>query len=186
MRAFIAITVPDQIKQEALRIKEQLTKYRPDIKWVEYENYHITLKFLGEVNAQVEALKDKLAQAAQACPPFRLENSEIGFFPNRNRPRVIWMGVRGEMGKAHFLGEKVDTSLSELGFEPERKRSFHLTLGRIRSDKGIDNVLAETVMISKNLNKYSFTVNDFSLMESRLSSTGPEYLVLEKYKLLQD
>jgi len=186
MRAFIAITVPDPIKQEALQIKEQLNRYQPDIKWVEYENYHITLKFLGEVNAQVEALKDKLAQVAQVCPPFRLVNSEIGFFPNRNRPRVIWMGIGGEMGKARFLGEKVDTYLSELGFEPERKRSFHLTLGRIRSDKGIDNVLAETAMINKCLNKHSFSVNGFSLMESRLSSTGPEYLVLEKYKLLKD
>lgn len=184
MRVFIAITVPEEIKQQALQVKEELVKLKPDIKWVEYENYHITLKFLGEVNSQLNRIKSILSQAAQACPTFKLMNSDIGFFPGRNRPRVIWMGVKGEMEKAQFLGERVDTYLNELGFEAERKRSFHLTLGRIRSEKEIDKVVAQTGIISNNLKKHEFTVREFSLMESRLSSKGPEYIVIDKYSLI--
>jgi 2'-5' RNA ligase len=93
------------------------------------------------------------------------------------------MGVKGEMEKAYFLGERVDTYLSELGFETERKRSFHLTLGRIRSEREIDKVLVQTGIINPRLKKYSFAISEFTLMESRLSSAGPEYSVLEKYKL---
>lgn len=183
MRVFIAITVPEEIKQQALQVKEELVKFRPDIKWVEYGNYHITLKFLGEVDSQLNDIKARLFQAAQACPPFKLVTSEIGFFPGRSRPRVIWMGVKGELEKARFLGERVDTYLNELGFEAERKRSFHLTLGRIRSEKEIEKILAQTGIINNRLKRYDFTISEFSLMESRLSSTGPEYSVLEKYRL---
>lgn len=183
MRIFIAITVPEEIKRQALRVKEELAKSGPDIKWVEYKNYHITLKFLGEVNGQLNGIRAKLLQVAQVCPPFRLVSSEVGFFPSRSRPRVIWMGVKGELRKAQFLGERVDTYLNELGFEAERKRSFHLTLGRIRSEKGIDKILAQTGIINSRLKRYDFTISEFNLMESRLSSTGPEYSVLGKYRL---
>jgi 2'-5' RNA ligase len=183
MRVFIALNVPEEIKEQALQVKEELAQFKPDIKWVEHENYHITLKFLGEVNSQLDLIKTKLGQAAQACPTFKLINSEIGFFPGRSRPRIIWMGVKGEMEKAYFLGERVDTYLSELGFETERKRSFHLTLGRIRSEREIDKVLVQTGIINPRLKKYSFAISEFTLMESRLSSAGPEYSVLEKYKL---
>lgn len=184
MRTFIALRVPEEIKQQALQIKKELVQLKPDVKWVEYENYHITLKFLGEVNSgQLERIQAKLSQVAQACPAFKLMNSEIGFFPNRNRPRVIWLGVKGEMQKAHFLGERVDTYLGELGFEAERKRSFHLTLGRIRSDKEMDKVLIRTGTINQNIKRHNFKVSEFTLMESRLSSTGPQYLVLDKYNL---
>ncbi len=184
MRIFIAIPVPEEIKEQALQIKSELSRLKPDIKWVEYENYHITLKFLGEVTEkQLDEIKTKLLMVAQACPAFNFKTNGIGFFPNKNRPRVMWLGVRGEMNKAQFLGERVDTYLSELGFDPEKKRSFHLTLGRIRSERNLDETVSTTGCISNGLKSYALPVKEFFLMESRLSSRGPEYSVLEKYHL---
>jgi 2'-5' RNA ligase len=184
MRIFIAIPVPEVIKEEASRIKTELNRLGPDIKWVEYENYHITLKFLGEVTeGQLDDIKAKLLMVAQACPEFKFKTSGIGFFPNKNRPRVMWLGVKGEMNKAQFLGERVDTYLEDLGFEPMKRRSFHLTLGRMRSERNIDEVVSTTGAISNNLRSYDLPVKEFFLMESRLSSSGPEYFVLEKYNL---
>ncbi|HHV16509.1 MAG TPA: RNA 2',3'-cyclic phosphodiesterase [Gelria sp.] len=184
MRIFIAIPVPEEIKEEASRIKAELNRLGPDIKWVEYENYHITLKFLGEVTeGQLDDIKAKLLMVAQACPQFNFKTTGIGFFPNKNRPRVMWLGVKGEMNKAQFLGERVDTYLEELGFESEKRRSFHLTLGRMRSERNIDEVVSTTGDISNNLRSYDLPVKEFFLMESRLSSSGPEYFVLEKYNL---
>ncbi len=184
MRIFIAIPVPEEIKEQALQIKTELSRLKPDIKWVEYENYHITLKFLGEVKeGQLNEIKTRLLMAAQACPAFGFRTTGIGFFPNKNRPRVIWLGVKGEMKKAQFLGERVDTYLSELGFEPEKNRSFHLTLGRIRSERNLDETVSITASINNGLKSCDLPVKQFFLMESRLSPSGPQYLVLEKYQL---
>lgn len=184
MRIFIAIPVPEAIKEQALQIKTELSRLKPDIKWVEYENYHITLKFLGEVKeGQLNEIKTRLSMTAQACPVFNFTTAGIGFFPNKNRPRVMWLGVKGEMNKAKFLGERIDTYLSELGFEAENKRSFHLTLGRIRSERNLDETVLTTSRISNELKSYDLPVEQFFLMESRLSSSGPQYLVLEKYQL---
>lgn len=184
MRIFIAIPVPKEIKEQALQIKAELDQLKPDIKWVEYENYHITLKFLGEVNeGQLNEIKTKLLMVAQACPVFNFKTTGIGFFPNKNRPRVMWLGVKGEMNRAQFLGERVDTYLGELGFEAEKKRSFHLTLGRIRSERNIDEMVSTTSSINNGLGSYDLPVKEFFLMESRLSSAGPQYLVLQKYDL---
>lgn len=184
MRIFIAIPVPEEIKEQALQTKTELSQLKPDIKWVEYENYHITLKFLGEVKeGQLNEIKIRLSMVAQACPAFSFRTTVIGFFPNRNRPRVMWLGVKGEMSKAQFLGERVDTYLSELGFEPEKKRSFHLTLGRIRSERNLDKTVLTTGIINNGLKSHDLPVGQFVLMESRLSPSGPQYLVLEKYDL---
>ncbi len=184
MRIFIAIPVPEEIKGQASQIKSELSRLKPDIKWVEYENYHITLKFLGEVTEkQLDEIKTKLSMVAQACPAFSFKTTGIGFFPNKNRPRVMWLGVKGEMSKAQFLGERVDTYLTELGFESEKKRSFHLTLGRIRSEHNLDETVLTTDNINNGLKSFDLPVEQFFLMESRLSSSGPQYLVLEKYDL---
>lgn len=184
MRIFIGIPVPEDIKGQALQIKAELSRLKPDIKWVEYENYHITLKFLGEVQeGQLDEIKTRLLMVAQACPVFSFKTTGIGFFPNRNRPRVMWLGVKGEMNKARFLGERVDTYLEELGFEAEKRRSFHLTLGRIRSERDLDEIVSTAGNINNGLKSYDLPVKEFFLMESRLSSSGPRYLVLEKYVL---
>lgn len=184
MRIFNAIAVPEEIKQQALQIKNELSQLILDVKWVEYENYHITLKFLGEVDQrQLTRIKDKLALASHACPPIKLQSSKIGFFPSPSRPRILWLGIKGELEKANYLGQKVDTYLEELGFAVERKRSFHLTLGRIRSDSNMSELVSRVGSINNAIKAHDFEVRAFSLMESQLFSAGPQYTELEKYSL---
>lgn len=184
MRLFIAIPVTDAIKEYAASVRNELDMNHPDVKWVEKTNYHLTLKFLGEVApASLDEIKKRLNTVAEACPAFSLKTRGLGFFPNRGRPRVIWVGVFGEMNKADFLGERVDAYLSELGFDPEKKRSFHLTLGRIRSDPGLAELQLKAAGVNRRSEEHSFTVDRFLLMESKLSSRGPHYSVLESYRL---
>lgn len=135
MRMFVAVPVPDSVKQHARMLRNELGISQADIKWVEYKNYHLTLKFLGEVQeGSRPEISASLRQAAESCPAFNLAAGGLGFFPNLHMPRVIWMGIKGELDKAVFLGERVDAYLSPLGFEEEKDHRFHLTLGRIRSD----------------------------------------------------
>lgn len=184
MRLFAAIPVPDIIKDYAWEIKCKLDTGLYDIKWVEYENYHLTLKFLGEVEERkVQAIKNRLQMAAEASPPFTLSFGGLGFFPHRNRPRVIWLGAKGEVAKADFLGERIDTYLQEVGFEEEKKRSFHLTLGRIRSDKNQSRMLQQVGRMNEISPTMPVMINEFYLMESQLFSGGPKYIIQEKYEL---
>lgn len=184
MRLFVAISVPDAVKQHARMIRNNIGVSRADIKWVEYENYHLTVKFLGEVNSSdLPALKKQLSMAAEASPPFNLSAGGLGYFPNRRRPRVLWLGIKGELDKAEFVAERVDAYLGELGYEPEREHRFHLTLGRIRSETNlkvmqtaVDNLTAKDKLIA-------FRVDKFYLMMSDLKSSGPVYSELGSFVL---
>jgi len=184
MRLFVAIPVPDDIKQYARMMRNELGRARPDIKWVEYENYHLTLKFLGEVEGKkLAAIKRNLQLAGDSVPPFNLSAGGIGFFPNRMRPRVIWMGIKGELDQAEFLADRVDAYLADMGFEPENNHRLHLTLGRIRSDNGLQSMLNILDKMHGKDKLRSFRVEHFHLVESILGSAGPEYVKLEKITL---
>lgn len=181
MRSFVSIPVPDYVKQHADKVRKNISLAAADLKWVEYENYHLTLKFLGEVTREImNEVHKGLLLAGESCPPLELTTAQIGFFPNKNRPRVLWLGIEGEMDKAYFLGERVDAYLHSFGFESEERRSFHLTLGRIRSDVKRDELIRRVNAYNKEIEKITFNIEEFHLMESQLSSRGPSYLLHER------
>jgi len=184
MRLFTAIHVPDYVKQNADMVRDKLLELSPPIKWVEYENYHLTLKFLGEVEkAKLSRIEEKLFQAGQEAEPFQLALSAPGCFSNRKRPRVLYLGVSGQIDKAMGLGRFVDSHLLELGFEPDKRRRFHLTLGRFRSDGDNRELFAVLDSLQEDIDQRKFTVNEFFLMESKLSKKGPAYSALKAIKL---
>lgn len=182
MRAFLAISVPEEVRTLAQQTKEKLASPDVNIKWVEYENYHLTVKFLGDIAVEKgDQIRKLMKTVGENCPPFQLKTNGLGFFPNRFRPRILWIGMEGEINKAQFLAERVDSYLNELGFVPEKQHRFHLTLGRLRSDQGTDKIL--NAAASFRLKPISFNVEEFSLMESELTSTGPIYKVIDNFKL---
>jgi 2'-5' RNA ligase len=183
MRVFIAIQLPEYVRASAARVRGQLSRSGADIKWVEEENYHITLKFLGDVDKQdIMPLNRQLVLAGAGIRPFKLALSEPGGFPNLKRPRVLFLGLSGQIQQARELGDRIDTGLSIMGFKPDYKRHFHLTLGRFRSERMQENIhpLLEKL---EGIDRRSFRVKEYHLMESRLSRQGPEYIVLDSIKL---
>ncbi len=184
MRLFVAVPVSDNVKQYARMIRNELGYARADVKWVEYENYHLTLKFLGEMQESLlPKIIKNLALAADTSPAFYLSAGGLGFFPNRMRPRVIWMGIKGEIEKAEFLGERVDAYLSDLGLEEEKDHRFHLTMGRIRSDSRLPELLKLVADMSGKDKLRSFKVDAFHLMKSHLTPGGPVYSILHTFSL---
>jgi len=185
LRSFIAIQISDLLIEYVSTIKEKLEAVSPDVKWVEHDNYHITLKYLGDVNTrQINSIKEQLTIVGDNCPQFRLQLKGLGFFPSKTRPRVVWLGIQGEIDKAYFLADRIDAYLAPLGFEPEQKRSFHLTMGRIRSDARINQMMEVASTMQDNIKDYSFMVKNFKLMESQLSVAGPTYTVIKSFPLL--
>ena len=136
MRLFVAIPIPETVKREALRWQEELRAIAPGdgIRWAGSEQFHLTLKFLGEVQpARLEALVAATRAACAGFGPFPLRAAQAGFFPNERNPRVLWAGLHCASAALQTLQESVEAHLAEFAEKQEDRRfSPHLTLARIK------------------------------------------------------
>jgi len=184
IRAFIAIELDDAIRGELDAAQQQLKRSPVSHigKWVAPQSIHLTLKFLGDIaDTRVEPIGEALERACAQVQPFTLALSEAGCFPNAKRPRVIWVGVGGELEPLRQLQRAVEDEVNPLGFEPER-RGFtpHLTLARIRdrarpSERTEMGQLLAKVTVDPAV---SMAVTELSLMRSELQPSGAVYTCL--------
>ena len=188
VRSFIAIELPQEIKAELTAMEENLKARRhPFVKWVDPENIHLTLKFLGSVALDtIPQIVEAMTRIAQPASPFSLQVRGAGAFPNWQRPQVIWVGIGGEIGRLAALQKELEAALSPLGFPPEsRAFSPHLTLGRLRDrvspeDRRRFGQWAESVKFEVSP---SFEVDALRLMKSQLTPGGPIYSGLSSVHL---
>lgn len=188
IRSFIAIELPDEVKSGLARLRRELERDEHTfIKWVDTKAIHLTLKFLGNIpSKQVTEITKAIEEAAQGISPFHLEIFELGAFPNLKQPRVLWVGIGGELDKLLGLQRNVDSALAPLGFAKE-ERSFapHLTLARIRERASpIERKGFGELVTSANFEiRYCLDVKDISLMRSQLTPVGPIYTRLSVVEL---
>ena len=189
IRSFIAIELPGDLKLKLEHLEEQLkANKQPWVKWVSPGSIHLTLKFLGSIPVdKTSKINGAIAEAARGITPFQLKVEGLGVFPNPRMVQVAWVGVSGEIEKLKRLQERIDTSLSPLGFTPE-SRSFtpHLTIARIRNQASPD----ERIRFGQLITDTKFTacaigVDGISLMKSQLSREGAIYSRISLTKLAQ-
>jgi 2'-5' RNA ligase len=175
IRSFIAILLAEEMKRIVGDLIAQLKKFNADIKWVNPHNLHLTLKFLGYVEEeQVQPISDRLREIALRYSVFPFGLSGTGVFPDLKRPRVIWTGVQGyeEILKIY---KDIESAMEAEGFDREtRALSPHITVGRVRSPRGIDKLTQELVKY-KGTDFGRQTAEGIHLMESVLKSGGAEY-----------
>ena len=178
-RLFIAIDLPDEVKTLLRALQAQLGRHTQAVRWADPNGTHLTLKFLGEVRvAQIEAVTQGVQQAAHGARPLTLSTAALGGFPNGQRPRVLWLGVAGDLEPLRALQAAVEREIAPLGF-PTEQRPFspHLTLGRSHKDPRP----AELVEIGRALAQIaapqpvSFEVRELVLMRSELRPGGARY-----------
>ncbi|MEE8471582.1 MAG: RNA 2',3'-cyclic phosphodiesterase [Dehalococcoidia bacterium] len=135
VRCFIAIELPPEAKRALARLQDSLKQgVGPGVRWADPEGVHLTLKFLGQVDARrLPEIAEAMARSARGFTPFSLELAGTGVFPNPSRPRVAWVGFRGDTERLVRLQKEIESSLVPLGF-PREARGFtpHLTLARLR------------------------------------------------------
>lgn len=135
VRSFVAIELPEGLKEELVGLGEHLKSGgHSGVRWVDPRGIHLTLKFLGDVAVdRLDGITSALTEATRGISPFRLEVGGLGVFPNPRRVRVAWVGVSGDVDKLQQLQQRVESSLSVLGFAAESRRfTPHLTLARVR------------------------------------------------------
>lgn len=176
LRCFIAIEIPQAIKDELFTLQNELKKSNADIKFVEPENLHITLKFLGSVTPdKAEEIKASLLRTPFLTAPFASSLGKIGAFPGIGHPRVIWAGINKNKEKILRIYEAIEEMLSGLGFEKDTKPfETHITLGRVRSPKNLNN-LKEALGNLNFISKEDFVIGSVTLFKSDLSKSGPVY-----------
>ncbi|WP_297417835.1 RNA 2',3'-cyclic phosphodiesterase [Thermococcus sp.] len=184
MRAFIAIEVGDEVRSNLLKAQERIGTKSAKIKFVERENLHVTLKFLGEIDdATVEEVKKALAEIAKRHKKHRVRVKGIGVFPNPNYVRVIWAGVENDEG-IKAIATDVEREMRRLGFKKEKDFVAHITIGRVKfvRDK------LELAMALKDLANEDFgefNVEAIELKKSTLTPKGPIYETVARFELAE-
>jgi 2'-5' RNA ligase len=180
MRTFIATEIPEVQK---INVWEFILSQKKDslpIKWVAYENLHITLKFIGEIDERkLDSIKSALNTVSSKTKCFKMQLENPGCFPNLRNPRVLWIGV--SIGAEHLikLADELEDSLTQCGIKKEEKKFHpHLTIGRIKAFCKVDNIINKTFATEP------FDVKEFILFKSTLLSSGPVYEKIKNFALL--
>jgi RNA 2',3'-cyclic 3'-phosphodiesterase len=178
IRSFVSIDIEDaQVLSKVESIMSSLSSIGGDLKPVERDSIHLTLKFLGNITpAKLEEVKSALSKVK--FEPFSLEIKGAGAFPSMKRMNVVWIGVGEGWSQAQQVFEQTETHLHEAGFSREtRPFSPHITIARIRSGRKRDEVAAFLSHLADE-SFGTFNADSVRLKQSVLSPSGPTYSTL--------
>lgn len=184
IRSFIAIDLPQKTRENLAAIQDQLRQSQAGVRWVKPGSIHLTLKFLGNIlPEQVDAIAAAVAQLVRDEPPITLCAAGLGAFPSPRKPRVIWVGLRGEVDRLANIQAGLEKALEPLGFDRET-RGFHphLTIGRVKDRRRLQSLIE--AMSTLELPEFnSFDGNEIILYKSDLRPTGAIYTKLHRMPL---
>lgn len=182
MRAFIAIDVSDEVRDNLLKAQERIGNKAAKIKFVERENFHVTLKFLGDIDeTTAQEVKRALEEIAKRHKKHRVRVKGVGVFPNPNYVRVIWAGIENDEG-IRAIAEDVEKVMRKLGFKKEKDFVAHITIGRVKFVK--DKLeLAMALKDLANEDFGEFDVEAIELKKSTLTPKGPIYETVARFEL---
>ncbi|MBU1992756.1 RNA 2',3'-cyclic phosphodiesterase [Patescibacteria group bacterium] len=171
MRLFVAINLPNEIRNYLKSIQDQL----PNAKMTKPKDFHLTLQFLGDAEA-AQALEIKSALYQVFMPRLKLKLGKMGVFKRNGDVSVVWIGLEIPEELKRVQSE-VEEQLAPLGFLSDKEFKPHLTLARVKyCEKSFEEELGKIEVMLK-----EFEVNSFSLMESHLSSEGAKYEEIENF-----
>jgi 2'-5' RNA ligase len=187
LRTFIAIGLPQEVKNFLGSLQEILKAGQADVKWVSPENIHLTLKFLGERDKKkIEAVIKIIDEVCGKTPDFRLAFSSLGAFPKKEYPRVVWVGLSEGEAEVRQIAERLENEICRLGIAKEKRPfSSHITLGRVRSAHNRSQLVERLNYLEKNFpqEKPDCQAAKITLFKSTLTPSGPIYGTLYEKSL---
>lgn len=188
VRTFVAVEVSPEVRAKAKQLIATLSAAATGIKvkWSDPQDLHLTMKFLGDVDMlDVPGVCAAVEAAVKDLPPFDFQVQGAGAFPDAQRPRTVWLGVREGSEELGILHDCLEQALSPLGFRREQRRFRpHLTLGRVRSvppEGAVD--LAAMLAEHRDYFAGASDVSEVVVFSSELDRAGPKYEVLSTTEL---
>ncbi len=178
VRCFVAIEIPQPIQELLRSVQTRLQSEIRRTSWTKPGNFHLTLKFLGDVRPEtIDVVSEAVQNVAEAQVPFSIEFGGVGAFPNFTRPRVLWVGIKRGALTVSNLAKAINQELQHLGFPTDHRFHPHLTLARLRSPMDLEplqNILRQYDAIDGAV----ISVNEITLMRSQLHPNGAIYTPL--------
>ena len=180
MKVFIAIDLPEEVRQNLAVVQRELRGVSNTIRWVSTDSAHLTLKFLGEItDEKVEEVHQVMANVS--WKQFQISVKGVGFFPGALSPRVLWAGMHAPT--LETLAERIDSKMETFGFEKERRKYRpHITLARAKRG-ALDSAFVTAASQFEERDFGSFLVDRCFLYRSDLQTSGHVYTKLREYPL---
>ena len=178
IRTFIAIPVPESVFVLQGNLKNTIAKKTGKVRWIKRDQLHLTLKFMGDTpEGSIDDVRGVMQKIANQMTPFKIFIQGVGCFPKIERPRVIWVGLDGQIDKLNHLVTAVHDGLHPLGFPREEKEFHpHITMARAKYPQ------KKTPDISSFLNTtyepIPFRIEKIQFISSELFPNGPVYTIL--------
>lgn len=187
IRSFIAIEINEKTREKIGKLIIKLCKTEADVKWVEPENLHVTLKFLGYIKEEdIADISKAVKETVQDIFPFSLSIEGLGAFPDLKRPNVVFVNIKEKGKNLVTLHTRLNERMASFGITREtRKYDPHLTIGRVRSRKNI-NLLTYEIESNNGAFFGQELVESIALMMSELYPEGPRYSRLDTVTLIRE
>ena len=183
IRSFLAIELPKLILKKIEEVQRDLRSTRADVRWVNPEKIHLTLKFFGNIEeSRIDPIFKSIEEPIRNTPPYSIEVKGVGAFPQLRNPRVIWIGLVNGKEILTSFQKQIEAQLEKIGFQTEN-RPFHphLTLGRMKSSRGREEMVGR--MEKHREEEFGdFQVERVILFKSDLKPSGPVYTLLREMK----
>jgi len=188
IRSFLAFELPPEIRGQIGAVSKELQKARMPVRWVKEENIHLTMIFLGSVNQDViDEIKERVPSVVERFSTIKTRLNGVGVFPHWRKPRVVWVGLDGEIERLSNLRDELQAELKALGLRQE-KRPFrpHLTIGRFKGIVNRDEELKWILDRYHDITSDHHYLNELILFKSDLRPDGPVYTRMATWPLKTD
>ena len=183
-RTFLALPLDEAILRGLVAVQRKLARVGADVRWVEPENLHVTVKFLGGVeDAALADVCNVAEQIAAQIEPFGLEIRGVGAQPPAGQLRMVWAGIDDPDGGLGRLNDLAERAYAGLGFKQElRQYHPHLTLGRVKTGRKVD-ALRQVIAELADTDFGRQGADDLLVFASRLTPQGPVYSPMKTIRL---
>ena len=181
IRTFLCIPVSSEVKSKKNMLYSTLEDSPAQINWVKNTNLHLTIKFIGHTpeSSFTDIIKE-IKSVTEICKPFSLKIKGTGCFPIKERPRVLWLGIEGNMSPLLLLVSQIENKLEKIGFSKEQNEFFpHITLARIKyPQKHTPNI---DQFLQSSYDPIDFSLNRLQFFASELLPSGSIYTLLQSF-----
>ena len=183
LRTFLAVPIPEEVKSKKNSFYSILENSGGKIQWVKNSNLHLTLKFIGHTpQSFIDEIRKVIGKIVTMNAPFNLFVNDTGCFPTPRRPRILWMGLSGELNPLFTLVHQIEEALDSMGFPKEgQDYSPHITLARIKyPQKETPNI---DLFLKSSYDAIDFPVDRVQFFSSEILSSGAIHTILDTVPL---